>query len=136
MTRTWAAALAVLAFGAAFLAASAALGGEAEPAASTEPAHVRLSSVAALPALAKDPAVELARARREARRARLRAAARRAAALAELPAAPAPVETPTTTVPEPVAPPTPPPVAVPTPTPPPAPAPAPTPPAETFDDSG
>jgi hypothetical protein len=136
MTRTWAAALAVLAFGAAFLAASAALGGEAEPAASTETAHVRLSSVAALPTLAKDPAVELARARREARRERLRAAARRAAAPPELPAAPAPVETPTTTVPEAVAPPAPPPVAVPTPTPTPAPAPAPTPPPETFDDSG
>ena len=44
MTRTWAAALAVLAFAAAFLAASAALGGEAESDGSAWTANVRLSS--------------------------------------------------------------------------------------------
>ena len=78
------AALAVLAFAAAFLLASVALGGEAEENASIGTAHVRLSSVVGLPSLAKDPAVELAQARRAARRERLaarrRAAARRAAA--------------------------------------------------------
>jgi len=139
MTRTWTAALAVIAFAAAFLAASVALGGEAEPDGSRATAGVRLSSVAILPTLAKDPAVELAqaraarrerlRARRERLRARRRAAARRAAAN-ELPVeAPAPTETPTPAEPEPVAPP---PAAAPAP----APTPAPAPPPETFDDSG
>jgi hypothetical protein len=136
MSRTWTAVLAVLAFGVAFLAASVALGGE-EPDA-RGPAHLRWSSVAALPTIAKDPAVELAqaraarrerlRARRERLRARRRAAARRAAAT-ELPVeAPAPTETPTSPAPEPVAPP----AAAPAP----APTPPPAPPPETFDDSG
>lgn len=132
MTRTWTAALAVIAFAAAFLAASAALGGEAESDRSDRTANVRLSSVAALPTLAKDPAVELAQARAERRerlRARRRAAARRAAAT-ELPAAvPTPTETPEPAAPEPVAPP---PAAAPAP----APTPEPAPPPETFDDSG
>ena len=99
MTRTWTAALAVIAFAAAFLAASVALGGEAESDGSDRTTNVRLASVAALPTLAKDPAVELAQARAERRerlsaRASGRAAARRAAA-AEVPVeAPVPAETP------------------------------------------
>ncbi|HMJ97040.1 MAG TPA: hypothetical protein VK486_14390 [Thermoleophilaceae bacterium] len=138
MRRTWTAALAVLAFGAAFLLASVAFGGEERGVQARAP-HVRLSSAAALPTLAKDPAVEIAQARQAARRERLRArrrvAARRAAArraAARELAAAAPAETPTSAAPEPVVPPpTPPPAAAPAPAPaPPAPAP------ETFDDSG
>lgn len=127
MTRTWTAAIAVLAFAVAFLVASVALGGEADSGQSDRAPHVRLSSVAALPTLAEDPAVArelVARARRAVRRERRlrarRAAARRATTVAELPAA-APA-------PEPVVPP----VAVPAP----APAPTPAPPPVTFDDSG
>ena len=141
MTRTWTATLAALAFGAVFLAASVALGGGAEQGSSDRGLDVRLSSVAGLPTLAKDPAVELAQARRAARRlaarrerlrAHRRAAARRTAA-PELPAsAPAPAESLTPAAPEPVSPP---PAAAPAPAPTPAPpAPAPTP--QTFDDSG
>ncbi len=140
MRSRWTAALAVLAFGAAFLAASAALGGQAEQDGGARAAHVRLSSVAALPTLAEDPAVELAQARRAARRERLRArrraAARRAArraAAREPAAAPATTETPPPVAPEPVTPPAAPPVATPAPAPAPDPAP---PPPETFDDSG
>ena len=68
MTRTWTATLAALAFGAVFLAASVALGGGAEQGSSDRVPRVRLSSVAGLPTLAKDPAVELAQARRAPRR--------------------------------------------------------------------
>ena len=138
MTRTWTATLAALAFGAVFLAASVALGGGAERGSSDQGVHVRLSSVAGLPTLAKDPAVELAQARRALRRAarrerlraRRRAAARRTAA-AELPAS-APAEPLTPAAPEPVAPP---PAAAPAPAPTPAPPP-PEPTPQTFDDSG
>ena len=139
MTRTWTATLAALAFGAVFLAASVALGGGAERGSSDQGVHVRLSSVAGLPTLAKDPAVELAQARRaalrraarrERLRARRRAAARRTAA-AELPAS-APAEPLTPAAPEPVAPP---PAAAPAPAPTPAPPP-PEPTPQTFDDSG
>ena len=135
MTRTWTATLAALAFGAVFLAASVALGGGAEQGSGDRVPHVRLSSVAGLPALAKDRAVELAQARRRAARrdrlrARRRAAARRTAA-AELPAS-TPAEPLTPATPEPVEPP---PVAVPAPAPTPAPPPPP-PTPETFDDSG
>ena len=133
MRRAWAAAVAALAFGVAFLVASVALGGEAERAGAERTPAVRLSSVAVVPKLAKDPAVarERAQARRAARRARRqrarRVAARRAAARERLAAAtpPAPVE------PAPVEPP----VAAPV-QPAPAPAPAPAPPPVSFDDSG
>jgi hypothetical protein len=138
MTRTWTATLAALAFGAVFLAASVALGGGAEQGSSDRVPHVRLSSVAGLPTLAKDPSVELAQAQRAARRraarrdrlrARRRAEARRTAG-SELPAS-APATPLTPVAPEPVEPP----AAAPAPAPTPAPAPpAPTP--ETFDDSG
>ena len=138
MRRAPAAVLAVLAFAAAFLLASVALGGEAEPRKAERVPNVRLSSVSGLPKLADDPAVarELAQARRAARLARRlrarRAAARRAAADRE-PSAAAPVADPA----EPVAPEeTQPPVAPvepPVSTPPPAPAPAPAPSAAARD---
>jgi hypothetical protein len=135
MTRAWTATLAALAFGAVFLAASVALGGGAEQGSSDRVPHVRLSSVPGLPTLAKDPAVELAQARRAARRDRLRArrrAAARRTAAADLPAS-APAAPVTPEAPEPVEPP----AAAPAPAPTPAPAPPPpAPPPETFDDSG
>lgn len=137
MTRAWTSALAVLAFGAVFLVAGVALGGEAKRGETGPAPQLRLSAVAALPPLAEDPSVE--RARRAARRerrltARRRAAARRTAAAkspAKAPAAPA--EPVTEPAPEPAPPPVAPPVPVPDPTPPPEPPP---PPLETFDDSG
>ena len=135
MTRAWTSALAALVFGTVFLVAGVALGGDAKPGKTGPALQLPLSSVAALPALAEDPSVELARraARRERRlTVRRRAAARRAAA-AKLPTAPASAEPVTEPAPEPAAPPVAPPVAVPNPAPPPA---TPPPPPETFDDSG
>ena len=136
MTRAWTSALAVLAFGAVFLVAGVALGGEAKQGETGPAPQLRLSAVAALPALAEDPSVERARraARRERRlKARRRAAARRTAAAKSAAKAPAPAQPVTEPAPEPAAPPVAAPVPLPDPAPPPEPPP---PPLETFDDSG
>ncbi len=101
VTRRWIAGAAALAFVGAFLVASVAVGGEADQKATDRSIHVRLSAVAKLPAIAKDPALVAERraARRERLRAkrvrakrvrakRRRAAARRAAARETAPAVP------------------------------------------------
>lgn len=141
MTRRWIAGAATFAFVAAFLVASVAVGGEADQKATDRSIDVRLSAVAELPAIAKDPA--LVAERRAARRERLRAkrvrakrvrakrrhaAARRAAARKTARAVPDETPAELTEPPDPVEPP--PAVSVPAP---PAPPPAP---PETFDDSG
>jgi len=136
---------ALLAFAISFAIAGVASGGGSDKKAPDAPA-VRLTSVAALPKLAEDPALvqarERARRERRAQRARhhrlvlaRRAAARRAAreAAAQPPAPqPTPADTTPTTPATPVA--TPPPAPAPAPTP--APAPKPQPPPQTFDNSG
>jgi hypothetical protein len=141
MTRSWTAALVVLAFAVAFLVAGVALGGETKPRAAEPAPQLRLSAVAALPALAEDPSVALARRaalRAHRRTARRRAAARRAAAARVRAAARVAAAAPAPAAPAPAAPapaaPVAPPVAVPAPTP--QPPPRPSPPPSTFDDSG
>ena len=135
MTRAWTSALAVLAFAAVFLVAGVALGGEGKQDETGPAPQLRLSAVAALPALAEDPSVERARraARRERRMKARHAAARRRAAAKSAAKAPAPAERVTEPAPEPAPPSVAPPVPLPDPAPPPEPPP---PPLETFDDSG